>query len=136
MLTRLPLPPQRLAPVDTLRVTARNLAMVHELRTMLTACRHAGITCAPLRGPALAEALYEDATARPMGDLDLLVRKTELASVQTMMQRLGYQLCDRRPGFAQAFSYTWEFFKTEPVPMIVEPHWSIAYPPFVERLDM
>ena len=43
---------------------------------------------------------------------------------------------DRRPGFALAFSYTLEFVKQSGMPIIVEPHWTLAYPPFVERLDM
>ena len=115
---------------------ARNLALAHELATILKRFRARGISSVPLRGPALAEQLYGDSTARPCGDLDLLVRKPELAQVKAALHELGYRLCDRRQGFAQAFSYTWEFFKTEPVPIIVEPHWTLVYPPFAARLDM
>ncbi|MFQ5853931.1 MAG: nucleotidyltransferase family protein, partial [Candidatus Binatia bacterium] len=40
------------------------------------------------------------------------------------------------PGFASAFSYTLKFFLERSLMVIVEPHWTIAYPPFVDRLDM
>ncbi|MBI4322783.1 MAG: nucleotidyltransferase family protein [Candidatus Omnitrophica bacterium] len=115
---------------------ARALMLAHELTTILRRFHARGIQVVPLRGPALSEQLYGDPLARPCGDLDVLVRKPELAQVKTELLEFGYRLCDRRPGFAQAFSYTFEFFKTHPIPVIVEPHWSLAYPPFVERLDM
>ena len=92
--------------------------------------------CVPLRGPALADLLYGDATARPMGDLDLLVHKEDLQGVAVILKELGFQEMDRRPGFAQAFSYTLEFFKDGHSWVIVEPHWTIAYPPFADRVDM
>jgi len=56
--------------------------------------------------------------------------------VAAILQRLGYREIDRRPGFAQAFCHTLEFFKDRHGWIIVEPHWTIAYPPFVDRVDM
>ena len=117
-------------------LVAKNLALAHELAAILSRFRDRGIQAVPLRGPALAEQLYGDPTARPCGDLDLLVRKAQLDQVKAVLSELDYRLCDRRPGFAQAFSYTWEFFKTQPIPIIIEPHWSLAYPPYTEQLDM
>lgn len=121
---------------ERVRRVARHLALSDALRAMLLAFTQQGIRCAPLRGLALAQQLYRDPSLRPMGDIDLLVRKRDLPAVTMILKEMGYRVCDRRPGFAQEFSYTLEFFKTEPVPIIVEPHWTIAYPPFVERLDM
>lgn len=118
------------------RRAARHLALSDALRTILLAFSRQGIRCAPLRGLVLAQQLYSDPTLRPMGDIDLLVCKRDLPAVTMILKGMGYRLCDRRPGFAQEFSYTLEFFKTTPVHTIVEPHWSIAYPPFVDRLDM
>ena len=92
--------------------------------------------CVPVRGLALAELLYGDITARPMGDLDLLVRKEDLQGVAAILEELGFQAMDRRPGFASAFSCTLEFFKDRHGWVIVEPHWTIAYPPFADRVHM
>lgn len=118
------------------RLAASNLMLSGELRAILLTFEERHLRCAPLRGLALAELLYGDVTARPMGDIDLLVRKEDLQEVTALLKGLGFQEIDRRPGFAQAFSYTLEFFTDRHGSVIVEPHWSIAYPPFVDRVDM
>ncbi len=121
---------------DAFELAARNMLLAGELGGVLRAFADHRVPCAPLRGPALAERLYGDVTARPMGDLDLLVRREDLARVTGLMRGLGFRELDRRPGFAQAFSYTLVFLKDRHGWVIVEPHWTIVYPPFVERLDM
>jgi hypothetical protein len=116
---------------------ARNLLLWQELRSILEAFKQRGVACMPLRGPALSQQLYGDPTARPMGDLDLLVSHERLAETKTILNSLGFCEVDRRPGFAQEFSYTLELVKTERGGLlIVEPHWSIVYPPFLETFDM
>ena len=117
-------------------LAARNLMLASELERILAACEERQVPCAPLRGLALAERLYGDITARPMGDLDLLVRKHDLPEVAAILLGFGFSEMDRRPGFAQAFYYTLKFFKDRHGWIIVEPHWSLAYPPFTDRLDM
>lgn len=117
-------------------VAARNLALAQELVSILRALDAAGVACMPVRGLELAERLYGNITARPMGDLDLLVRKADLPRVAEILRGFGFCQLDRRRGFAEAFSYALVFLKNRLGWVIVEPHWSIAYPPFVERLDM
>ncbi len=119
-----------------LRVAARNMLLAEELRSILRAFEERQLPCAPLRGLALAERLYGDITTRPMGDLDLLVRKDDLPEVAAILRGLGFSEMDRRPGFAQAFYYTLKFFKERHGWIIVEPHWTLAYPPFADRVDM
>jgi hypothetical protein len=121
---------------ECLSITARNLALAGELRMLLRAFRDQGIRCVPLRGLALAEQLYGNVSPRPMGDIDLLVRREELPRVQVLFRDLGFSEMDRRPGFAASFSYTLKFFVERSAVVIVEPHWTIAYPPFIDRLDM
>ncbi len=121
---------------ECLWFTARNLALAGELRKLLRTFRDQRVPCLPLRGLALAERLYGDIPPRPMGDIDLLVRKEDLHRVQALFETLGFNEMDRRPGFAAAFSYTLKFFVERSVMVIVEPHWTIAYPPFIDRLDM
>lgn len=115
---------------------ATNLWLAEELRAMLEALERAQLPCLVMRGLPLAQRLYGDISRRPMGDIDLLVRKTDLTGLTRALEGLGYRFCDRRPGFAQEFSYTLECFRHEPAPIVVEPHWSIAYPPFVDRISM
>jgi len=117
-------------------LVARNLVLAQELAAVLQAFRQQDVPCIPIRGLALAEELYGDISARPMGDLDLLVRREALSEVAAVLEGLGFREIDRRPGFARTFSYTLEFVKDSHGTVLVEPHWSIAYPPFVERVDM
>lgn len=121
---------------EALGVAARNLMLQDELVTLLRACAERGVACVPLRGLALAERLYGDTAGRPMGDLDLLVRKDELPRVSRILRDLGFRELTHRPGFAQAFSYTLVFAKERHGWILVEPHWTIAYPPFTDRLAM
>jgi hypothetical protein len=121
---------------ECLSITARNLALAGELRKLLRTFRDQRVPCLPLRGLALSERLYGDIPPRPMGDIDLLVRKEDLSRIQGLMRELGFSEMDRRPGFAAAFSYTFKFFVERSLMVIVEPHWAIAYPPFTDRLDM
>lgn len=115
---------------------ATNLWLSEELRATLEALERAQLPCLVMRGLPLAQRLYGDITRRPMGDIDLLARKADLAGLTRALEGLGFRFCDRRPGFAQEFSYTLECFRHEPAPVVVEPHWSIAYPPFVDRISM
>lgn len=115
---------------------ARNVMLAHELTGLLQAFEDHRLDCAPLRGLALAERLYGEVTRRPTGDLDLLVRKADLSRVTALLEARGFRPLDRRPGFARAFSYTLVFLKDRHGWLIVEPHWSLAYPPFVDRMDM
>ncbi|MBI4454479.1 MAG: nucleotidyltransferase family protein [Acidobacteria bacterium] len=117
-------------------VWARNSLLLKELVVILRALEASGLPCAPLRGAALAERLYGQAIARPMGDLDLLIRKPDLPRIAVILQSLGFREMDRRPGFAQEFSYTRKFYKDMHGWIIVEPHWTLAYPPFTDGFDM
>lgn len=117
-------------------LAARNVLLAQELSSILQAFEVRQVACVPVRGLALAELLYGDVIARPMGDIDLLVQKEDLSKVAQVLKGLEFQEVDRRPGFAAAFSYTLEFVKDRHGWVIVEPHWSIAYPPFADRVDM
>jgi hypothetical protein len=118
------------------RSTARILLLRQELASILSALQASRIPCVPLRGPALAEHLYGDPVSRSFGDLDLLVRRSNLGEVARVLGELGFREIDRRPGFARQYSYTLEFLRETPPSLLVEPHWTLAYPPFCERLDM
>ncbi len=115
---------------------ARNLLLAEELTAILLRLGEADHTCIPIRGLALAEELFGDPFLRPMGDIDLLVPRRDLSRFGEAMAELGYRRMDRRPGYAEDFYYTLKFIKKRYGWIIVEPRWSLAYPPFHEQLDM
>lgn len=53
-----------------------------------------GIKAVPYKGPALAQILYGDVTARQFGDLDILIRAQDLGTAKNALATTGY-----RPSF-------------------------------------
>src|SRR5919197_1176859 len=86
--------------------TARALVLGHVLRDIVSELASRGIDVVALRGPALSQELYGDATLRPCDDLDVLVRQSELRRVSETLAGLGFDEYTHRPGFAATYSYT------------------------------
>lgn len=124
------------ASTEMAHLAARTLVLRSELTAILRACNDRALACVPLRGLALAEKLYGANALRPTGDIDLLVRRQELPIVAELLAGLGYDGMEHRPGFAGTFSYTLEFVKDRHGWIVVEPHWTLAYPPFTGAVAM
>lgn len=77
------------------KTLARNTELTEAARVILDAAEADGVAMLPLKGALFAEALWGDAGARPMSDLDLAVRPDDLPRAVALMQALGY-----RPAFA------------------------------------
>ena len=117
------------------RQIAWNLLLTKELGRILAACQARNIACIPIRGPVLALQLYDDCSMRQMDDLDLLVHREDLSAIKEIFDRLGYAPHEQRPGFLEAYSYSLGFIHPRHG-VIVEPHWTLAYPPFVAAAAM
>jgi hypothetical protein len=117
-------------------ITARQLSFTHALTVILKRCAAAAIPCAPLRGPALATWLVPPLAVRAMDDIDLLVPKRLLGTMVALLAGLGYRQIEQRPGFAQQFSYATSFVASPPAPLCVDVHWTLAYPPDHDRIEM
>ena len=70
----------------------RNLIFTAKLLELLDAFAGEGVEVVAVKGPALAEMLYSDPVLRPFSDLDLLVRKQDVASALRILTRAGYRL--------------------------------------------
>lgn len=114
----------------------KTLVLADELTTVLRELERREIPCLPLRGFALAAYLLDAPAVRPMGDIDLLVRREDYPGVRNALLHLGYIEMDRRPGFSETYSYTLEFVKDRHGWITVEPHWTLAYPPLMEAIEM
>ncbi|NGZ09232.1 MAG: hypothetical protein CV088_07565 [Nitrospira sp. LK70] len=115
--------------------TAWHLLLVIELRDILATCEQQGIASVPIRGPMLAEQLYGDGSTRQMDDLDFLVHREDLSALKDIFQHLGYANHEHRHGFLETFSYSLEFVHPNHG-FLVEPHWTLAYPPFIGTADL
>jgi len=70
----------------------RNLLLYHELSQVLIELRKENIPVIVLKGAHLAELVYGDISLRTMGDLDLLVRMTDLANTAKLLLEMGYNM--------------------------------------------
>ncbi len=68
----------------------RNTLILHDTEILLSTLKDAGVSVAGLKGVYLLENVYGNIGARPMNDIDLLVRKSELAACLDVLRKLGY----------------------------------------------
>lgn len=95
---------------------------------VLGALRRNGIEVAVLKGAYLAEAVYRDVALRPMTDIDLLVRSSELARAEKILVELGFG-SGQRPDVdaTRALHHHLTPFKGTGT-TTVEVHWNIEQP--------
>ena len=71
---------------------ARGSALVAQLFDVLDVLAADGIPALPFKGPALGVLAHGSATIRPSRDIDVLVRKEDMARSVAALGRLGYRL--------------------------------------------
>lgn len=87
-----PLPPEVKQALQGLYLRHRraNQLRANALAEIVAAYQAAGIQALVLKGAALAQLLYPEPGLRPMGDLDLLVSKSNLYQAQRVLAGLGF----------------------------------------------
>ncbi|MGD8626545.1 MAG: nucleotidyltransferase family protein [Anaerolineae bacterium] len=70
---------------------ARLKRLLRDLVDILDAAHRGGLALMPLKGPLLATGSYDSPALRPMADLDLLVRPSDLPALAAILHDLGYQ---------------------------------------------
>jgi hypothetical protein len=75
-------------------IAMSNLRRREELAALLDAFKSAGIDAIVLKGMALTAIYYRDEGLRPMGDIDLFVKKDDAAKISTVLSRLDYEPFD------------------------------------------
>jgi hypothetical protein len=73
-----------------LRHRQTNRVRMRVLRDILSVYDTAGIQALVLKGAALSHLIYPEPGLRPMGDLDILVPKSELWRAQSLLTELGF----------------------------------------------
>ena len=100
-----------------------------ELGRLLKRFEGERIPVIPLKGPALAEALYPHPALRPCSDLDLLIRRETLDRVDNLLLGLGY----RRLADAHSFQFDLAFDRATlyeaPSGIHVDLHWGLVSDP-------
>ena len=68
----------------------RNLLLAGELGQLLESFDSHRILALPFKGPTLALSVYGDLSLRPFGDLDILVRSSDVPRSETLLRDRGY----------------------------------------------
>jgi Uncharacterised nucleotidyltransferase len=79
----------------------RNQLLAEELARLLSLLGEAGIRVVPLKGVALAQALYGDTAARVSVDLDILVPPANVAKAIDLIHASGYRAESGEPYFSK-----------------------------------
>jgi hypothetical protein len=128
--------------LNRLRASLRDSAMralyfAAQLSRLTEALREGGAPVIALKGPALAEALYSDPALRPFSDLDLFVRKEDVAAAIAILGDRGYSLAPHlaRLPVASLTKLTCEASLASPAELQVDLHWDVAPGDYPFRID-
>ena len=117
-----------------IKSTLKSLTLQSELGAALRALRAEGIEVIVLKGAHLAGLVYADGAARPMRDVDLLVRRGDLRRAEATLCGLGYA---RYPG------KDWDDSFRQHLPPLIRPggvpieiHWTIVNPKEPIEIDL
>jgi hypothetical protein len=106
---------------------ARNELLFQDLARVLRAMHGEGIPVVALKGSHLAELVYAQRALRRIGDIDLLVRRPDLARTAALLRRMGYgwQTQDLEAWLDEGLpaNHLLPFFK--PLGPRIEVHWTI-----------
>lgn len=104
------------------------------LGELLEAFARRKIAVLVLKGAALSPLLYPEPGLRTFGDIDLLIRRDDLAAAQQIMEGAGYRiLSERHEGFSEQFLKSLNYVHGERVGLAVELHWHLFVPVYYRR---
>lgn len=113
---------------DFYNAAAQGGLLFRALEHILSELNRAGIEAILLKGAALAATLYPDIALRPMGDLDLLIRDSDLSAAINLVEGLGYEpeTPPMRRGLEHLVFYEVNFRGGEHAWTQVELHWDLV----------
>jgi len=116
---------------------AHNLLLLQALGRLLAAFNAGDIPVIVLKGAVLAETVYPSLACRPMGDVDLLIRREHLESAIRVLRGQGYDypemgVLDHSAHFAMRFGGELSFYRDTPPGPAVDLHWRLFNPEWLE----
>ena len=111
-----------------------NWAAFRELGELLATFERAQIPSVLLKGGALAKTLYPAIATRPMGDLDILIRREDAARVHDILIARGFATSlEPTKNFRTRFSYDQAYERGGKYPQAVETHWHLFNLPYYRK---
>jgi len=116
---------------------ARSLLLAQELAEVVERLGRRGIPAVPFKGPALAECLYGNAALRQCVDLDILIRRRDVANAIQTLLSAGYGDGKQLTAVQQTayIDTQYEYPLLSPTGLLVELQWRIVPRYFSLPLD-
>ena len=115
-----------------------SLGLTHELLELLALFEANSIPVIPYKGPALAASAYGDVGLRQFSDLDLIVHKSDVLHVKTLLSARGwrpeFELNDAQEAAFLDHYYDYGFHNDQGV--LVEIHWELTEGYFNVPIDV
>jgi len=113
----------------------RNLRFLHRLEDVVSHLTAEGVPVILLKGAALAETVYRNASVRPMVDLDLLMRQEDVPTALRVLSVMGYEPAHAEHRAGYLFTYKNEMVLVEigEVKAPIEIHWSLFGPLYYQH---
>jgi hypothetical protein len=106
----------------------RNLQIYSQLMKLMKKLKQVDIPAIALKGVYLAHFVYQDRALRPMVDIDILVRRSDVTQVEKMLQMSGYRLSDwKHRDWCLKNHYHLPYTHAE-LDLNIELHWDIQRP--------
>jgi hypothetical protein len=137
--TRVPAHVQRFLKDSYYSVLASNISLIQTLERIAQDFKSESIDVICYKGAMLAEQVYRDSGLRPMGDIDLLIRKEDIVKADNILRRNGYSMPLEIKGFdgfspgqyRNSFLYRSENHFSNAVHL----HWHVVnFSPYDERI--
>jgi len=118
-----------------LRFAAKNMRIYHQLSQLLTLLQENEVKVIALKGAHLAEEVYGNIDLRNMSDVDLMVRREDLGTVEKLFIELGYGSANR-PSVEEQMRchHLVPFITRQGLPL--EVHWTITRPSSPFKIDV
>ena len=108
----------------------RNQLLADELARLLRLLGEAGIRVVPLKGVALAQALYGDTAARVCADIDILIPTANLAQAIALIAAAGYRTESSDPYFSKLVLRHGRHYdvvrENQGISFLLEVHWILV----------
>jgi hypothetical protein len=117
----------------------KNSFLYHELPKVLGALRDNNIPVIALKGIHMAQAVYGNIALRPMCDVDILVKKTDLTRVEEKLREAGYALMTHRKynkAWLEKYNCHIIFTPSNGGRLCLEVHWHVQRPDSPFKLDV
>jgi hypothetical protein len=114
--------------------------LFQELGNVLAAICKAGKPVVILKGAALADTVYKNRALRPMSDVDLLVRLSDVPAIKDLLLAMGYlnEQHENTKAWCSEFDYHFAFRKqlNRSLTACVEIHWHLESAARPQRIDI